>query len=342
MKFLSILILGGTGFIGSYQIRYAIARGHRVTVFNRGQQSADLPRSVEQLVGDRNTNDYTALKNRQWDVCIDNPARVPHWVRDAGAALKGSIGHYIFVSTTSVYASDQDVGQDETAPRLTYTHGDPMAIDAATLAKDMSRYGALKACCEDEAHRQFPDITTIIRPGLIVGPGDESDRFTYWPVRIQCGGTVLAPPLQDPVQFIDVRDLAEWMIRLAETRSLGTFNAKGPDMTLTFGTLMNCIRDVTNSDAMFCEATEEFLAAHGVEAWRDLPVWIPATGETAGAHRRSNQRAITAGLTYRLLTITVADTLAWWGSLPLERQANLRWGMSVAREAEVLSVLKKR
>ncbi len=352
---LSILIFGGTGFIGAPQIDYALARGHRVTVFNRGSK-AQVPAGVEAVLGDRSSNDYAALQGRVWDVCIDTPTRVPHRVRDAATALRGQVAHYIFISTTSVYASDVAIAQDESAPRLHYVGTDAMAMTAAQLAADMSHYGAMKALCEDEVIKHFAACATIIRPGLIVGPGDSTDRFTYWPVRIKAGGKVLVPPLADPLQFIDVRDLAEWTIRIAERRSAKTetvsgpqgtssgveiFNAKGPDYELTVGAMLNCIRDVTQSDAMFCEATAQFLAEHAVQFWRDLPVWLPGEGEYAGAHRRSNAAAIAAGLSYRPLAETVRDTLTWWSQELAMTPRALRWGLTAAREAAVLETLHR-
>ncbi len=206
---LNILILGGTGFIGPHQVRYALSRGHKVTLFNRGRRPHDWPAGVEELSGDRDTNDYAALKGRKWDVCIDNPTTLPHWVRDAAAVLKGNIKHYVFISTISVYAETNKIGSDESARRENYVGKDAFAENSATLKENMRLYGPLKAASEDEAHRQYSGHTTITRPGLIVGPGDETDRFTYWPVRLARGGDVLVPPLTDPVQFIDVRDLAE-------------------------------------------------------------------------------------------------------------------------------------
>ncbi|HLZ83270.1 MAG TPA: NAD-dependent epimerase/dehydratase family protein, partial [Caulobacteraceae bacterium] len=179
-----ILILGGTGFIGPHQVRYALSRGHQVTIFNRGRQKEAWPGPVEELLGDRNTGDLKSLEGREWDVCIDNPTTLPFWVRDAAKVLKGKVGHYLFVSTISVYDRN-DRPADETAPLAAYEGADPMAETAQTLAKSLALYGPLKAVSEAEARRQFGEAaTTIVRPGLIVGPGDETDRFSYWPVRL--------------------------------------------------------------------------------------------------------------------------------------------------------------
>lgn len=336
---MNLLILGGTGFIGTHQVRYAVSRGHRVTLFNRGQRASQGVDGVECLVGDRDAGDYRALDGRRFDACIDNATLVPRWVRDVAQVLKGNIGHYSFISTTSVYASDADIGCDETAAREPYTGADAMAHTPAEVRSNMSLYGPLKALCEDEAQRQFPGIAAVIRPGLIVGPGDESDRFTYWPVRVARGGRVLVPPMNDPLQFVDVRDLAEWSVRVAESRTTGIFNAKGPDYLLTVGAMLETIRRVTGSNAEFVETTRAFLDAHNVGAWTDLPVWIPGDGDTAGAHRRNVTKAINAGLTYRPLAQTVADTMNWWQTLPDTRRMSLKFGMPAPREAEILALL---
>lgn len=339
---LHLLILGGTGFTGPHQVRYALARGHRVTLFNRGRRPRAWPAAVEELTGDRDTNDYAALKGRRFDACIDNPTSLPAWVRDAAAVLRGNVDHYVFISTISVYADDARPGQDERGPRVAYTGPDAMAETMASLRKDLSLYGPLKAASEDEAHRQFPGMTTVIRPGLIVGPGDETDRFTYWPVRLQRGGQVLAPPLQDPVKFIDARDLAEWTIRVAEQRTLGDFNAMGPAGELTMGAMLREIDAAAGRRAQLVEAPQAFLDEHRVQPWSDLPVWVPGGGELAGMHRRSNGRAVRAGLVFRPVGETAADTLAWWVTLDEARRARLRAGLSPQREAELLALLPPR
>lgn len=337
---LNILILGGTGFTGPHQVRYALERGHKVTLFNRGRRPKEWPAAVEELTGDRDTNDYESLKGRTWDVCIDNPTSVPHWVRDAAAVLKGNVGQYVFISTVSVYAGNDKPGEDERGVRAPYKGADAMAETSASLRKDLRLYGPLKALSEDEAHRQFPGITTVIRPGLIVGPGDETDRFSYWPLRLQRGGKTLVPPLQDPVKFIDARDLAEWTIRMAEQRSFGDFNAFGPAGELSMGAMLKQINEAAGNKAQFVEATGKFLEENKVGAWMDLPVWVPGGGETAGFHRRSNARAVNAGLTFRPVAQTTADLLAWWATLDEKRRgAPLRAGLKPEREAELLAKL---
>jgi 2'-hydroxyisoflavone reductase len=335
-----LLILGGTGFIGPHQLRYALARGHHVTIFNRGRQKAAWPGPVEELVGDRN-GDLKALEGRDWDACIDNPTTLPVWVRDAARVLKGHVGQYVFISTISVYAAN-DKPTDETAPLKAYSGADPMAETIKSLSANPRLYGPLKALSEAEARTQYGEAaTTIIRPSLIVGPGDGTDRFTYWPVRLARGGDILAPgDGSDPVQFIDARDLAEWTIRVAEQRTIGTFNAAGPDQPITMEQMLADIAHGIQVDPKIVWAPVPFLKANKVSAWSDMPVWIPGQGETFGFHRRDIGRAITAGLTYRPLPLTAADTLAWFRTLPSERQAKLRAGLTQEREAELLANLR--
>ena len=334
---LRILILGGTGFMGPHQVHYALARGHKLTIFNRGRRPQEWPGEVEILTGDRDSGDLKALERRDWDVCIDNPTSVPFWVRDVSRVLCDRIGHYVFISTISVYADASQPGRDETAATAVYRGKDAMAETRESLRADMGLYGPLKACCEEAAARNFPGITTVIRPGLIVGPGDETDRFTYWPVRIARGGEVLVPgDGSDPVQIIDARDLAEWTIRMAEQRTAGVFNATGPEHELSLAAMLNGIREVTKAEGRFTHVGTDFLASHKVAPWTDLPVWVPGQGDTAGFARVSISRAVAAGLTFRPLPTTVADTLAWFGSLPDDRRSKLRAGLSAGREAEVL------
>ncbi|MDC8014778.1 NAD-dependent epimerase/dehydratase family protein [Tahibacter soli] len=343
-KPLRILILGGTGFTGPHQVRYALARGHKVTLFNRGKRAKkEWPGEVEELHGDRNTGDLAALKDREWDVCIDNPTTLPFWVRDAGKVLKSKVGQYVFISTISVYESNADGGADENAATAKYDGKDAMAETQDAVRANMALYGPLKARSEQEVHQWFKDKATIIRPGLIVGPGDETDRFSYWPVRIARGGEVLAPGNgDDPVQFIDARDLAEWSIRMAERRVFGTFNATGPDYKLSTAGMLYGIRATTTAGAQFTWVPADFLEAQKVAPWGDMPVWIPAAGDSAGFASRSIKRALEQGLTFRPLATTAGDTLAWFGTLPAERQAKLKAGLTAEREKEVLDLWKKK
>ena len=333
---LKILILGGTGFTGPFQVDYALARGHQVTLFNRGKRpSPEWPGEVEQLHGDRNTGDLSALQGRTWDVCIDNPTSLPFWVRDAGKVLAGNVGHYLFISTISVYADGSRPGIVEDAPLAAYKGQDAMAETQQTLMADVANlYGPLKALSEAEAWKQFGKAVTVVRPGYIVGPRDETDRFTYWPHRVAQGGEVLVPgDGKDPIQIIDGRDLGEWMIRLAEERAFGTFNAVGPREPLLMDAMLEASRRVSGSQASFTHVTPEFLEEHEV----GLPIWVPrGEGPYAGYGQVSNARAVAAGLTFRPLDTTIAETLAWFAAQPAERQAKLRAGISREREAELL------
>ncbi|QSX75049.1 SDR family oxidoreductase [Lysobacter arenosi] len=335
-KPLNILILGGTGFTGPFQVNYALARGHKVTLFNRGKRpSPEWPGEVEQLFGDRNTGDLKSLQGRKWDVCIDNPTSLPFWVRDAGNVLKGNVGHYLFISTISVYADGSKPGITEDAPLAVYEGKDAMAETQESLRADIEHlYGPLKALSEAEAHKQFGERVTIVRPGYIVGPRDETDRFTYWPHRVAQGGEMLVPgDGSDPVQIIDGRDLGEWMIRLAEAGTLGTFNAVGPAKPLSTTAMLKGCERVTGKKPTYTHVSPEFLEEQKVE----LPIWVPSkSGPYAGYGAVSNARAIGAGLTYRPFDTTVTDLLAWFRSQPAERQATLRAGITREQEATLL------
>jgi 2'-hydroxyisoflavone reductase len=336
-KPLRILILGGTGFTGPFQVNHALARGHQVTLFNRGKRpSPEWPGTVEQLHGDRSTGDLKSLEGREWDVCFDNPTSTPSWVRDAGKVLKGKVGQYLFISTISVYADPSKAGITEDLPLAQYKGKDGMAETRETLMADIENlYGPLKALSEQEASKQFGPAVTIVRPGYIVGPRDESDRFTYWPHRIAAGGEVLVPgDGSDPMQIIDGRDLAEWMVRMAESRTFGTFNAVGPDYSLSTTACMHGIHAVTGGKVTFTNVSTAFLEEQKVE---ELPIWSPANGEYGGFGSVSNARAIGAGLTFRPLATTVADLLEWFRSQPAERQATLRAGITREREAQLLA-----
>ncbi len=343
---LKLLILGGTGLTGPHQVRYALARGHEVTIFNRGRKSREWPGHVEQLLGDRDTNDYASLKaevakGRRWDVCIDNPSSVPAWIRDAAAVLKGHVGSYTMISSLSAYADNATVGADETAALATF-EGDPLAETMTSLRADMGKYAGLKAATEAETLKHFGEAATLVRPGLIVGPGDETDRFTYWPMRLAKGGEVLCPgDGRDPVKFIDARDLGEWMVRLAEQGARGAFNAIGPAYTLDMAGLLYGLRASSTAGATLTFVPTEFLDAQQVSAWGDMPVWVPGQGDSAGFHTRSNAKAIAAGLSFRSIADTSQATLDWFAAQPEERRnAPLRAGISAEREAAVLTAWK--
>ncbi len=343
VKPLNILILGGTGFTGPHQVRYALSRGHKITLFNRGRKSMEWPGEVEELTGDRAVNDLESLKGRRWDVCIDNPTSLPSWVRDAGAVLKDSVDQYVFISTISVFNDTATPGLDESASTHSYSGDDPFAETMDSLRANMALYGPLKARSEVEARSQFGDKATIIRPGLIVGPGDQTDRFSYWPLRLRRGGDVLAPgDGSDPVQFIDARDLAEWTIRMVENRVYGTFNATGPDYEMSTAAMLYGIRACTTAGAKLHWVPSEFLAEHEVRPWGDMPVWVPGSGDSAGFARISIAKALAQGLSFRSLATTVNDTYSWYDSQPEDRRSQVRSGISAEREKAVLEAWLKK
>ena len=349
---LNILILGGTGFTGPEQVEYAIARGHRVTLFNRGKTRPGLFKGkvAEELIGDLN-GDTSALKDKQFDVVIDNPTTLPFWVKNAAQYLKGNVKHYIFISTTSVYRDQSEIGINENSPTVPMPPGlDPYQPDQRNSAQlaasaNPANYGAFKARAEQEVQMQYPGINTVIRPCLIVGPLDRTDRFTYWPARIDKGGEVLAPDKpDDPCQFIDSRDLAEWTIRMAEMHELGTFNAIGPAKPMTIAEMLYGVKAVTTAGAQFTWVPWEFLQQQKIRPWRDMTVWQPPYGRTAGYQRRDATKAIAKGLTFRPVAVTAKDTLDWHKTRPeAEQLATLKGeinGLSMTREAEVLAAWK--
>lgn len=331
---LRILILGGTSFIGPYQVEYARERGHEITLFNRGRTNPRLFRGLETLIGDR-AGDVRALEGRQWDVVLDNSAQEPEWVELTGRVLRDNVRRYILVSTRSVYSDLSRVPSTADAPVYT--------IENTPVEPGQRRpYGLRKALCEQAAREAFGARATIVRPGLIIGPGDETDRFTYWPVRIERGGEVLAPgDGTDPVQIIDARDLSEWMIRLAENDTPGTFNAVGPFIPRPFDELLYGIRAVTTAETSFTWVDTDWLLERNVRPYSDLPVWMPARGRNLGFARFDLTPEIEAGLTFRSLAQTTADTLAWWHEQPKERQV-LKTGLDAAREAELLAAYRRR
>ncbi len=332
-KPLRILILGGTGFIGPHQVEYALSRGHTVTLFNRGQTNPGLFPTVEKLIGDRNAPDgYAALKGRRWDVVIDNPTQIPRWVREAGAVLAGNVGKYVFVSTLSTYKNRGKIGMTEADTALL---NDPAPPDAEP---PKAAYGPLKVRCEMDAQTAFGAKTLIVRPGLIVGPGDLTDRFSYWPIRVEQGGEMLAPGTpEDPVAFVDQRDLTEFMIRLCEQDATGIYNVVGPRSTLTIAEMLYGCKAVTTSDTRFTWVDADFVLANKLRPYADLPVWMPPRGDSAGWARMDCSKAKAAGLTFRPLAETARDTLTYYHAQTPERQAALKAGLAPERERDVLA-----
>ncbi len=327
---LKLLILGGSAFLGPATVEAALARGHEMTLFNRGQTNPYLFPDLEKLRGDRD-GDLAALQGRTWDAVIDTSGYLPRLVDMSAELLANAVGQYVFISTISVYRDYSIVGMDETAP-VSKLEDDRMEEITSTT------YGPLKALCEQAAERNLPGRTTVIRPGLIVGPRDRSDRFTYWLVRVAHGGEVLAPGSgQDFIQFIDVRDLGEWIVTCIEDEVVGVYNTDGPPATVTMAGMLNECKTVTGSDATFTWIDPAFLEEQGVQAWSDMPCWVPAEGEYAGFGQVSSAKALGKGLHYRPLVVTIRDTLAWWNEQPEERRAELRAGISPKREQEVLT-----
>jgi 2'-hydroxyisoflavone reductase len=337
-KPLDILILGGTGLTGPYQVKYALERGHRVTVFNRGRRNDRLPAGVTELIGDRNLHQTDALRGKDWDVVIDNPTSLPFWVRDAAEVLKGHTKQYVFISTISVYDTHGQTSIDERSPLLEYKGGDPLAVTPDQFNKDVNNlYGPMKTASEREAMKQFGDRTTIIRPTLIVGPGDSSFRFTYWPYRIAKGGEILAPgDGHDLVQNVDARDLAEWTIRVVENGTTGMFNAAGPRSALTMAEQLHGIRAAFdgNRDLSFTWVPADFLAQQKVSAWGDMPTWVPRNDPDYAAAHVSNAKAVAAGLTFRPLAVTALDALAWFDAAPAQARAQMVKGAGLDPERE--------
>jgi 2'-hydroxyisoflavone reductase len=324
-----ILILGGTGFLGPALVEAARGRGDEVTLFNRGKTNPGRFTDVEQLHGDRN-GQLDALKGRKWDVVIDTSGYVPRIVRMSAELLAPSVERYVFVSSISVYDEAIPPGSDEGA--LQAKLSDPATEDVR------ANYGALKAACEKAAEAAMPGRVLVVRPGLIVGPGDPTDRFTYWPVRLSEGGDLLAPGTgDDPIQVIDVRDLAAWMVGMSDRRATGAFNAVGPARRTSMAEMLAACQPATGPKATLTWVPAAFLEKEKVEAWSDMPVWIPAGGPESGMSQVSIARALAAGLTFRPLSATAQDTLAWWRTLPEERRAKPRAGLSREREKQVLA-----
>jgi len=317
-----LLVLGGTKFLGRHAVGAALAAGHDVTIFTRGQTNPELFPEVEHLVGDRDGS-LDALTDRSWDGVVDTSGYVPRVVRQSAELLRDSVGRYVFVSSISVY-DDFSEPVDESSPVA--------ALDDPATEEIMEAYGALKAACEDVVEEVYGDRSARVRAGLIVGPYDPTDRFTYWPRRIALGGDVLGPGKPDaPVQFVDARDLARWLVTLALDGPGGTFNATGPAEPLTFAQLLERARDAIGADANVVWVDEQHVLDADVQPWTELPLWLPGD-EYAGMARADISRALAAGLTFRPVEQTVVDTLAWDRSVPGDRPT-----LAHEREQEILA-----
>jgi 2'-hydroxyisoflavone reductase len=332
---LRVLILGGTNFLGPHQVRVLLERGHQVSIFTRGQREPvmfpALFERVEHLVGDRN-GDLKALEGRTWDAVIDNSGQQVKWAQESAALLRSS-GLYLFVSSTGVFYPYLTTDIREDGPVLLADHP----------PREQPTYGVMKALSERAVRDVFGDRAILVRPGYIVGPGDSSDRFPYWPQRIHRGGTVLVPGKpDDPVQLIDVRDLTEWMIRLIETKTGGTFNAVGPLAPLTMAEFVYGARAAVAAPVSWVWVDDyDFLEANRL---RYAIPWILPRGDELGSLRINHDRAVAAGLTYRPLAVTVRDTIEWWYSdaVTEERRKNARFAIPPQREAEILEAWRAR
>jgi 2'-hydroxyisoflavone reductase len=324
---MNILFIGGTQFVGRHIVRAAMARGHEITLFHRGRTNRGLFPEAEELIGDRD-GELDSLGNRTWDVAVDSCGYVPRVVRQSAEFLKASVASYMFVSTISVYADTGESSLDESSELDT-------TDDPATEEINSDTYGPLKVLCEREVQRVYRDRSLIVRPGVVVGPHDPTDRFTYWVDRFNRGGDVLCPDVDDqPVQFIDARDLAAWIIRMIEQQKVGVYNATGPEEPLFLKPCLLVCRAVCGPHAHPVWVSDQFLREQDVTPFRDLPLWLSKENEPYQIMRADCSRAIADGLTFRPLDETMQDTLRWSGNRPqgYEFQA----GLSTERECELL------
>lgn len=330
---MQLLILGGTIFLGRALTEAALARGHGVTLFNRGRSHADLFPEVEKLHGNRD-GELQVLAGRKWDAVIDTCGYFPRVVKASADFLQNAVDHYTFISSISAYADLSVTGVDETHPVGQLTDETVEQITGET-------YGPLKALCEKAVAGSLPGRALLIRPGLIVGPHDPTDRFTYWPVRTAKGGEMLAPgDPAHPLQFIDVRDLAEWILRLVENKQTGIYNATGPDYALAFGDFLSQCQAITGSDVNFTWVAADFLLQHSENFWNDFPDWAPANHPEVGGLSFVNvQKAIAAGLTFRPVVESLRDTWHWRRTL--SAAAHFRAGVTLEREQELLQLWHK-
>jgi 2'-hydroxyisoflavone reductase len=329
---MKILILGGTKFLGRHLVDAALARGHEVTLLNRGRTNPTLFPNVETILGDRE-HDIEKLSGREWDAAIDVAGYIPRIVRLSAEGLKGRVQRYVFVSSISVYAGFEKVGINESDPVGKLEDESVEEVTGET-------YGPLKALCEKAVQDLYGDRAIIIRPGLIVGPHDPTDRFTYWPMRVKRGDDMIAPDRPDaPIQVVDVRDLSDFIIKLVEENASGIYNATGPDSPLTLGELLDACRRVSGSVSTVHWASKEFLQEHEVAPWSDMPVWISDTGEEAGLSRVDVSKAVNAGLRFRPLEETIRDTIAWAETRPADHE--WRAGLNPDKETILLALLKR-
>jgi 2'-hydroxyisoflavone reductase len=329
---MKILILGGTVFLGRALVESAINHGHEVTLFNRGKSNPGLFPGVEEIHGDRKES-LEALAGRRWDAVIDTCGYFPKDVRKSAEFLADLVDHYTFISSISAYASFSIPWQDENSPLARMEDENAQEITGET-------YGPLKVLCEEAAEAAMPGRVLVIRPGLIVGPHDPSDRFTYWPYRVWQGGEVLAPGSPNRGnQFIDVRDLADWNISMLERGSTGIYNATGPEMPVSMDELLETCRSVSGSDARFIWASEGFLQKNNIGEWIEMPLWVSETNpDNQGLNTIDISKAVGEGLAFRSLQETSRDTLDWAKTRPEDHK--WRTGITPERERELIEKLR--
>lgn len=338
---MKVLILGGTRFLGRALVEEALARGHEVTLFNRGTNKEIFP-EVEQVLGDRN-RDAALLKNRKWDVLIDTCGFAPHQIKKIADVLGDNIEHYTFISSISVYKDWIPLNITEDYPLLSMLPEDKLADVEAGKLSPYEHYGELKALCEIEAEKHWPGSVLHVRAGLLVGPFDYSDRLPYWIQRVARGEKVLVPGRSSrPVQLIDIKDLASWMLTMAEKRKAGTFNVTGPNDGLTIEKLLNTCKSVTNSNAEFIWAEEQFLLRHKVQPWTEMPLWIPEDSPLEGQAKPwkgtfsfNIEKAVHTGLSFRPLEDTIYDIYQW---AKARNNSDYKAGISLAKEQELLEL----
>lgn len=338
---MKVLVIGGTRFVGRHFVTAAQARGHELTLFNRGKHDATAFADVETIHGDRHS-ELNKLAGRRWDVVVDTCGLLPRAVKASAEALRDAVDVYVFVSSQSVYADVSSPGVDENAPTETLSPEQlekANSINALTAsAADYGElYGGLKTLCEQAAEEAMPGRVLVQRPGLIVGPYDYTDRFTYWVARVVRGGEVLAPGRPErPVQFIDARDLADWSVKMIEEKRVGVYNCNGVPGAVTMKNVLDECKAVSGSDASFKWVDEEFLLQHQVGAWSELPLWLPESEESLkGFMFVSSDKAIAAGLKFRTLTETIADTFAWWQSAAANEP--MKAGLDPEKERRLLN-----
>ena len=323
---MKILVIGGTRFVGRHFVDAALANGHEITLFNRGQSNADLYPNVENLVGDRTVaEDLAVFDGRKWDVVVDTCGYVPRIVRMSAEKLANAVDRYLFISTISVYEPMPQPNMDEDAPLQTLEDPTVEEITGET-------YGGLKVLCEQVVDEVFPGRALQVRPGMIIGPHDPTDRYTYWAVRATQGGEILVPGTPErPVQMIDGRDLGELMVRMIEQGTTGYFNATGPDQLLTWREWMRNLAEAAGSQPSFTYISDEWLGEQGVNGG-ELPFWVPE--EYANLFAVSVKRAVDVGLTFRPPLDTARDTVAWRAAPDVSA---FKVGMKPEREAELLA-----